>query len=384
MKMGFLLPTFFASSALFPNRIFAPKLLARDTIDGLVKNGHEVFVFSTPDFETKGTLIPGDISYQQKNLPYFKLRNEHPGDRSVRTDEVLKRNFELSVTAQAFAYDRKHQLEIIHSYHDFVFTPHYFEEVAQIPTVYTLHDPLPPENSFEYAEFQKFSAHCYVSISMSQQRSSLKLNFVNTVYHGIQLDDFPFQAAASDYILFMGRLVPEKGLHSAIDVAISENIRLEIGTQFPDHEKEDSYFVTKVKPFLENPLIAEPGMVNGADKLLLYKQARALLFPIEWEEPFGMVMIEAMACGTPVIAYNRGSVAEVVKDGVTGFIIDPDDAERPGKGNWIIKKSGIAGLTDAGQRISEIDRVACRRHVEEKFTVAQMVKGYEAVYLKAL
>lgn len=382
MKIGFLLPSLFASQTLYPKRIFAPKELAQNLVNRLVKKGHEVVVFSTPDFETHAKLVPGNMGYMQNKIIYHKLRNDPSEDRRVRTDEVIKRNFEMSVTSQAFTYAREHGLDVIHSYHDFVFTPHYFEQATGVPVVYTLHDPLPPENTFEYAEFTTFAAHRYISISDSQRRSSLKLNFAATVYHGIEETQFPFEKQASDYLLFMGRLVPEKGLHSAIEVALKVNMQLEIGTQFPDHEHESPYFKTKIKPYLENPFIGEPGMVDGANKILLYKKAKALLFPIEWEEPFGMVMIEAMACGVPVIAYNRGSVAEIVKDGVSGFVIDQDDTNRPGKGGWKIKKQGVAGLVEAVERLGEIDRGACRTYIENHFTVEKMTADHEKVYQK--
>ena len=147
MKIGFLLPSVFASETLYPNRIFVPKPLAQDTINGLVKKGHQVFVFSTPDFKSDGTLIPGNIQYLQDKISYHKLRNDQPNERAVRTDEVFKRNFELAVTAQAYHFALQNKLDVIHSYHDFVFTPHYFTDVTRVPTVFTLHDPLPPEAS---------------------------------------------------------------------------------------------------------------------------------------------------------------------------------------------------------------------------------------------
>lgn len=392
MKISFLLPTLFASKVLFPERIFAPRQLAEDLVNGLSEKGHQVWVFSTPDFETKGTLVPGDIEPFEKKLPYDKLKHALEDEKRIRYDEVWKRSFEISLVTEAYIWAKKEHFDLMHSYHDFLFTPHYIEELTQVPTVYTLHDPLPPEGSFEYHQFGKFSRHRYVSISNAQRRSSLKLNFVATVYHGLKTAEFPFQNNPSDYLLFMGRPLPEKGLHFAIQAALATNMKLEIGTHFPGIEKEMPYFKKEIEPYLTNPLFGEPGIVAGKDKMLLYKQARALLFPIQWEEPFGMVMIEAMAAGTPVIAYNRGSVPEIVKDGVTGFIIDPPEADHRTQnpehndqsGSWIIKKRGIAGLVEAIQRLGEIDRAACHRHVEENFTVEKMVEGYENIYRKIL
>jgi len=384
MKIGFLLPTIFASKSVYPGRIFAPLSLAVDTVQGLRKNGHEVTVFSVPDFPAGEPVITANFEYFKNNTPIHKLRNELLIDRKVRTDEVLKRNFELAVTCKAYEFAQAQKIDIIHSYHDFVFISHYFQDLFKTKTVYTIHDPLPPEGVFEYLEYTKFASHNYISISNFQRQSKLKLNFADTIYHGVNLSDFEFSDKSSDYLLFMGRLVPEKGLHHAIATALSTNMQLEIGTQFPDHNHEDVYFTSQIKPYLDNPLIGEPGMVSGKDKVLLYKQAQALLFPIGWEEPFGMVMIEALACGTPVIAFNRGSVAEVIQDGVTGFIIDPDNNDRSGKGKWIIKKQGVEGLVEAVKRIGEIDRNVCRKYVEDHFTVDLMVKKYEKTYKQIL
>lgn len=365
MKIGFLLPTIFASKTLFPDRIFAPGPLAKDTINELVKRGHDVTVFSTPDFETNGKLIFGDIEPYQKKLSYDKLKHAKDEERRVRYDEIWKRSFEIEMVTKAYEIAQKEKFDVMHSYHDFLFTPHFIEEATKIPTVYTLHDPLPPEESFEYHQFKKFTHHRYVSISDSQRKSSLALNFVATVYHGIHMEGFPFEQAPLDYLLFMGRPVPEKGLDNAIQAAIASNEKLKIGTHFPGAEKETPYYKNEIHPYLSNPLINEPGIVGGQAKLTLYKQAKALLFPIEWEEPFGMVMIEAMACGTPVIAYGRGSVPEIVIDGKTGFIVNDID-----------------GMVEAIKKIDTIDRAACRKHVEENFSVEKMVEGYEEVYKK--
>ena len=141
----------------------------------------------------------------------------------------------------------------------------------------------------------------------------------------------------------------------------------------------------KVLPYVDGDKIVHAGFfVTSMEKNNFLNKAKALMLPILWDEPFGLVMIEAMACGTPVIAYNRGSVSEIVRDGVTGFIIDPDNEDRPGKGTWVIKKQGIEGLVEAIKRIEEIDRRACRKHVEENFSVSKMVEGYEKIYNQIL
>ena len=144
------------------------------------------------------------------------------------------------------------------------------------------------------------------------------------------------------------------------------------------------YYQTYVLPHLKHGVLEDETFFGESDRSEFLKNAKALLFPILWEEPFGMVMIEAMSSGTPVIAYNRGSVSEVIRDGVTGFIIDPDNVRRPGKGSWIIKEQGIAGLAEAVKRIGQIDRAVCRKHVEDNFTIEKMIDNYENIYKKII
>src|SRR3989344_5749149 len=386
MRIGLLFPSVYGSPALYGKKMFAPRELLSFLADGLVKRQHEVFVFSTQDFPTTAQIISTPVHSIANPLPYSKFRGLPQVEQVLLESEFAKRNFELNTILNAFKYAREQKLDILHVYHDSsLFLSHYFQELVNVPVVYSLHDPLPPPHTFEYQELERFSQHHYIAISQSQKVSLLTLNFAGTVYHGMPLNEFSYQKAAADYLLFMGRLIPEKGLDQAIAACLGLNMRLEIGTQFPDREHESDYFKGKIKPYLTNPLIGEPGVVDGENKQRLYQGAKALLFPISWEEPFGLVMVEAMACGTPVIAYNRGSVPGIVKDGVTGFIVEPAESDTTYKTykaytSYTIKKRGIPGLVEAIKRIGEIDRQACRRHVEENFSVEKMTLGYEEVY----
>lgn len=385
MRIGLIFPSIYASEKLYGQRIFAPRELLTHLANGLVKRGHEVFVFSTSDFETDAKLVGTSLDCVEKEREIYKFRNIEGIRREWLNSEFAKRNFELNTITAAFDYAEQGKIDLLHSYHDSsLFLTHYFDNLLRFPTVYSLHDPLPPVDSFEYLELSRFKNHFYISLSEQMKNSTLKLNFVKTIYHGLDVANSSFEQNPSNYLLFMGRLVPEKGLHDAIAAVLKLNMQLKIGAQFPDNEKESLYFMEKIKPYLNKPLINKLGLVEGNEKENLYKQAKALLFPIGWEEPFGMVMIEAMACGTPIVGYNRGSVSEVVRDGVTGFIIDPDDEERPGKGSWVIKKQGVEGLVEAIKRIGEIDRKNCRKHVEDNFTVDKMVENYEKVYKQIL
>jgi glycosyltransferase involved in cell wall biosynthesis len=386
MKIGLLLPSIYASSTLFPDKIFAPRELAIDLVNGLVAHGHEVTTFSVPDLPVKGKLVSQPLESVRAAQPYYKFRDIDKARRHLVEEEFAKHRYELATTIEAFSWVRKGLIDIMHVYMDSsLFYGHYLEDLLGDATVlYTLHDPLPPEGTFEWTEFMRFAKHNYVSISDMFRKSPLPLTFVDTVYHGVDLSVYPFAESPSDSYLFLGRLVPEKGLHNAIVAAISANVPLTVSVNLPAFGEVNAYYEKTLKDALKSPLCNVLPVVDKGRRIELYRSAQALLFPIEWEEPFGVVLIESMACGTPVIAYNRGSVSEIVKDGVTGYIIDPDDTDRPGKGAHIIKKQGIEGIKEAMGLISKIDRAACRRHVEEHFSVDTMVSSYEKCYEKIL
>ncbi len=367
----------------YGDMIFAPRDLCVDLANGLVDKGHEVYFFTAPDIQTKATLMPGDRSLLEKDY----VKSTLSARKSERLEwgffYMFKQNYELDLTERCFAFAKDHKIDIIHSYHDRV--SHFFEDLTGIPTVYTLHDPLPrEEKNLTYWLYSKFHSHAYVSISNAFRRHpKLKIHFIDTVYHGIHIDTIPFVSTPERYLAFMGRLILEKGAEYALIASQKANIPLKLASSLLEvNVSDDEYYKKKILPHVDKTKTSFVGFLEGAQKSEFLGRAKAFLFPIQWEEPFGMVMLEAMACGTPVVAYNRGSVSEIVRDGVTGFIIDPDDVDRPGKGSWIIKKQGVAGLVEAIKRIGEIDRAACRSHVEEHFTVTKMVEGYESVYKK--
>ena len=370
MKIGILAPSIYMSPTHYGNMIFAPRDLVVALTNGLVQKGHDVYLFTSPDIQSQAHVVAGDDRLIGDEFVLEKMR-EVGGERFTWASfYTRKRDYEADLTAKCYAMAREGKLDVVHSYHDQL--AHFFEEATGVPTVYTLHDPLPTKpTDLTFRLYEQYHNHRFVSISNSfRVQGTLKLNFVATVYHGLDLATIPYQETPSDYVLFMGRMVPEKGLHLAIAAAIEANIPLEIGTHFPGGTEHNDYFDTEIKPYLTNPLIREPGMVTDQEKMKLYGGARALLFPIGWEEPFGMVMVESMASGTPVIAFNRGSVPEIVEDGVTGFVVPSEQ--------------GVSGLVAAIKKIDKLDRAACRRRVGDKFSVEKMVSGYEEVYTKIL
>ena len=226
------------------------------------------------------------------------------------------------------------------------------------PTVFTLHDPIYPWQAWAYRLFQKSNQY-YVSISDAQRRPAPNLPFVNTIYNGVDLRLFPYSSSARDYFAFVGRLAWYKGPTEAIRAAQLANTKLLIAGGPNTGLYWDEHIASTF-----NDRIQYAGQVRYGLLKTYYGGAKALLVPILWEEPFGLTMIEAMACGTPVIAFRRGSVPEIVVDGVTGFIVDT-----------------VEEMAEAMKKIDQIDRKACREHVEKNFTVEKMIEAYERVFL---
>lgn len=369
--------------------IFAPRELSISLANGLVKKGHEVYFFTAPDVKTQAHLVGGDKELLEDSLIEEKLK-DHSDDRfKWASFYTQKRNFEIDLTSKCYKMAQAGKLDIVHSYHETF--AHFFDDFTNFPTVYTLHDPFPKNTkSLTYWLLKKFSHHNYVSISNAFKRfDTLGLNFVDTVYHGFTISG-PSSTIGS-YLAFIGRMAKEKGIEFAVDAAKQSGLPLKIATSM-DKDLYSSYFKEVVQPrvntfgklSVNKKLISFLDFLPERDRFEFLGNALCLLFPIQWEEPFGMVMIEAMACGTPVVAYNRGSVSEIVRDGLTGFIVDPDNEERPGKGTWAIKKQGVEGLVEAIKRIGEIDRSTCQKHIKENFSVEKMVEGYERVYKKVI
>ncbi|KKU49457.1 MAG: Glycosyl transferase group 1 [Parcubacteria group bacterium GW2011_GWA1_47_10] len=197
-----------------------------------------------------------------------------------------------------------------------------------------------------------------VSISNAQRVPFPDLNYVGTVYNGIDIADFLFEKNPDDYLLMMGSITPHKNQKTGISVAKSVGIKLVIAGKIGDA----SYYAKEIAPHVDGKTVIHHGEIGMSEKVRLYGKAKALLFPVLWEEPFGLVMIEAMACGTPVIAFRRGAVPEVVADGKTGFIVENESQ-----------------MIEAVKKIDQIDRTTCRKHVEGHFTNDHMVESLEKV-----
>jgi glycosyltransferase involved in cell wall biosynthesis len=307
--------------------------------DGLTARGHKVFLLAAGDDRTDATLIRTFDEPQEIGAPdAATIGLVH----AARAAEVLD-DLEVDIV------------------HDHTLTGPLLARGRRAPTVVTVHGPIDDALAAYYAETDV----SLVAISQSQRRSTPELSWVATVHNAIDVETYPFLAEKDDRFLFLGRFSPDKGVEEAIEIARATERPLVIAAKCEDPD-EQAYYEESIRPQLDGR-IRYLGSVAGDEKLELLRTSRALLFPIQWEEPFGMVMIEAMACGTPVLATSRGSVPEVVVDGVTGSV-----------------RTDVGELVEAARRVDDIDPSACRAHVLERFDVAAMCAGYEAAYGRVL
>jgi len=306
----------------------------------LVRRGHEVTLFASGDSRTSAKLVP--------IVP--KALRLDPGSK----DWISAHIFQLEQVVR-----RAGEFDVIHFHVDTLAFP--FARRISTPHLSTLHGRLDlPELVPLYQEYRE---HPVVSISDDQRRPLPFARWVGTVHHGLPLDLLSFQAGPGSYLAFLGRISPEKRPDRAIEIAKRAGIPLKIAAKVDRADKD--YFEDVVKPLLDDPLVEFVGEVDEKGKQDFLGNALALLFPIDWPEPFGLVMIEAMACGTPVVAFRRGSVPEVMEDGVTGFVVDTLDQ-----------------AVEAVEKALSLDRRACRRVFEERFSVARMARDYLRLYAK--
>jgi len=205
----------------------------------------------------------------------------------------------------------------------------------------------------------------FVSISDSERRFKSDLNYVATVYNGIDLNFYSFNEKKEDYFLFSGRLSPEKGAHEAVQIALKAGVSLKLAGMIENQYLD--YYHSKIEPFVDGKNIEYVGLLSQKEMIPLYQKARALICPILWAEPFGLVGVEAQACGTPVLGRRRGALVELVKEGENGFLFE-----------------SIEEAVSLLNRVHEIDPVNCRRNVEERFSSEVMARGYINVYKKLL
>lgn len=343
----------------------APEKIMHTITERLVKNGHSVYLFASGDSLTSANLI--SITKTSTSM-----------DPSISIGPHIE--FECLLVSKCYEMAKENKFDIIHSIFDTRSV--FYAPLVDIPTVSTLHSPL---SAIKYQVLSKIKKNQYfVSISNSQRKGSPDLNYSATIYHGLELENNAFQygEGIGNYMIFVGRLVEDKGIDTIISLSkkLQKQVYL-LGTNV----KNSNYWNNVIKPNIDDNFIHHFGFLDKDKLKIHYQNAKLFLFPIKWEEPFGLVMIESMACGTPVVAYARGSVPEIVKDGETGFIVNSSDDDI--RGNWIIKKTGVEGLEEAINKIYSMSadeykkmRLNCRNHVEQNFTIEKMVSNYEKVY----
>jgi len=304
----------------------------------LVALGHEVTLFASGDSCTSAKL-------------------EAPWPRALRLDGSVRDPNALHMVMLERVRQRADEFDFLHFHLDYYPFSLFFRHT--VPFVTTLHGRLDlPEHQPVFATFSSLPV---VSISESQRRPVPHAGWVRTIYHGLPqnlLTPLPVKPA---YFAFLGRIGPEKGVDRAISIARQCGVPLRIAAKVDKVDRE--YFQEKIRPLLDGPYTEYIGEITDAEKSAFLSGAIALLAPIDWPEPFGLVMIEAMACGTPVIAFNRGSVPELVDDGLTGFIVEDE--------------KGAIGAFD---RLSQLSRARIRRQFERRFTAHRMAQEYLAVY----
>lgn len=339
MKIAQIAPVF---EAVPPKYYGGTERVVYYLTEELVKMGHEVTLFASGDSITNGILEP--------QCPC-----------SLRLNDSCLDNTAYSILLQEKLYQKAAEFDIIHSHVDYFLYP----VIRRIPTrvLTTLHGRLDiPHLVPIYAEFSDVPL---VSISNNQRAPFPHLNWQGTVYHGIPNNLYTFNEKPDDYLAFIGRTSPEKRLDSAIEIAKRVGMKIKIAAKVDKADYE--YFSTIIKPLLKCSLVEYIGEIGEQEKNNFLGAACALLFPIDWPEPFGLVMIEALACGTPVIARLSGSVLEIIDNGKNGFVF-----------------STIGEAVKAIRKITSISRFNCHKSFEKKFTARQMATEYLQLYSRLL
>jgi glycosyltransferase involved in cell wall biosynthesis len=308
----------------------------------LVRQGHDVTLFASGDSVTRARLVPCS-------------------PRSLRLDEGCIDQLAHHYVMLEKVFQQADDFDMVHFHIDYMHFP--LSSRYELPQVTTLHGRLDiPDLVPLYEQFMDMPV---VSISNSQRAPLPWLNWVGTVYHGLPENLYTLHESRGDYLAFLGRISPEKRVDRAIEIAKRVDMKLRIAAKVSDADR--AYFEQEIEPLLDHPLVEYIGEIGETDKDEFLGNAYAMLFPIDWPEPFGIVMTEAMACGTPTIAYRHGSVPEVLDDGITGYLCkNLDEAVR------------------AVERAANFDRRRCRAVFEERFSARRMAHDYLDLYRETL
>lgn len=367
MRIGILVPHLFAQDSILDRVIFAPIHLAIDLADSLSKD-HEVFLFTPGKVKTKATNINTDLTYLNQELETQGCNLEELIVQTPLAFVSLARQVNTQLTAEAFDFANSGKLDLLHVFMCEDESPLYYAGLLKIPMLFTHHDPYNFYRKYR-ARFPLLKKLNYISISLAQRKTAPHgLNFSANVYNGVNLRDYDYKETPDDYFAFLGRIVQVKGCHDAIQACKEAGAKLRIaGKYYKDAtEAGEDYWSKYIQPQIDNSQVFYEGFLKPpVETSKLLGKAKALLFPSQWDEPFGMVAIEALACGTPVIAYRCGAIEEIIENGKNGFIVENVDE-----------------MKTAMLKVDCISRKYCRASVEKKFTVEKMAEDYLKAYTK--
>jgi glycosyltransferase involved in cell wall biosynthesis len=378
LKIGIVVPHIFMHQDILPNVIFSPARLALDLAEGVQALGAEVTLLSPGSVDTTVTNVTADLSYFEHELAlrgdsYIDLLKKHP-----LTFVTLARQVQAELLAHAFAMANRGELDVVHIYTNEEDIALPMAQLCQKPVVFTHHDPF--NFSVKYKNlFPKYASLNWISISLAQRTGMpSNTNWIENIYHGVDARLFqPNYAPSGEYVAYLGRIIEPKGVHLAIQAVKAYNaqhatkLQLKIaGKHYAGHSK-DTYWQKRILPQIDGTEIVSLGFINDVEAKQAYLgNAKALIMPSTFDEPFGMVMAEALACGTPIIGLDSGAIPEVIKSGGNGLLVSKATDEQ----------QTAARLATALEGISKIDRQACRADFEQRFTVALMCQKHLAVY----
>ena len=349
MRIAILSPIF---EAVPPKGWGGVELVVYNLVESLVKNGHDVTLFCAENYHTHARVITN-------GLP---PANHDPKQKPEVSQEILDEKL----------IARQDNFDIInaHTSHRFL----YLEKKIKIPHLLTIHTIFREQWKLLYREHPKLPI---VTVSKAQASlSGLKLNFIRTVYNGINIEEFDYSSKGGKYLAWLGRIVRSKGLLIAINLAKKLKFKLRFAGRFIYDSEDDRIYAREIKKAMKHSLIEWVGEVKGQKKVNFLKNALVLVNPIVWDEPFGLVVPEANACGTPVVAFDRGAMPELIKDDLNGFLINSDNI-----GQMI---QAIKQIYEMPAKKYQAMRRSCRKQVEENFTMEKMVDGYEKVYKEVI
>jgi glycosyltransferase involved in cell wall biosynthesis len=381
LRIGIVVPHIFMHGDVLPHVIFSPGQLALDLVAGLQQLGAEVTMYTPGPVETPGRNVTADLSYFEQELAergdsYTDLLRKHP-----MTFVTLARQLQSELIAQAYADANSGEIDIVHIYTNEEDIALPFAQFCSRPVVFTHHDPYNFLVKYKNV-FPKYAHLNWISMSHAQRRGMpADTNWVANIHHGIDIGRFELnEQPKENFVAFMGRIIEPKGVHLAIAAVRAYNSRYKeplqlriAGKHYAGHSK-DSYWREVIEPQIDNKTVFYDGYIKtDADKQQFLGNARALLMPSTFEEPFGMVMLEAMACGTPVVGLNSGAIPEVISE-TTGVVVEMSDFD----------DDSATALAEAIHVANKLERRNARITLERKFDIGLMVAQHLELYQRLI